>query len=79
MDEQTPRSKSPNQTNNSPKTTEAGCRAASGSRILGQDVRWMSRQPALNPQTKPTTPPKPARQDAEPLKAPESSVRMTDG
>jgi|GEM_PF-1317535 len=48
--------------NSSPKPTEAGAEPPSGSRILGQDDRWMSRQRALNPQTKPSTSPKPPLQ-----------------
>ena len=47
MDEQTPRSKSPKLTNNANEATEAGAEPPSGSRILGHDDRWMSKQRAL--------------------------------
>jgi len=78
MDEQTPRPKPPNQNKTSPEATEAGAEPPSGSRILDQDDRWMSKPHALIPKkTKP--PPKPPRQHAEPLQALESSVTMTDG
>jgi len=56
MDEQTTRSKSLKLTNNFPEATEAGAEPPSGSRILGQDDRWMSRQRALNPQTNHNSP-----------------------
>ena len=79
MDERTTRSKFPKLTTNSSEATEAGRRATSGSQILGHDDRWMSKPRALNPQTKKPIPPKPPRQDAEPLQALKSSVTMTDG
>ena len=78
MDEQTPRSKSPNQTINSPEVPEAGAEPPSGSRMLGQDDRWMSKQRALSPKQN-TNSPEATEAGAEPLQALESSVRMTDG
>ena len=54
--------------------TEAGAEPPSGSRILDQDDRWMSKQRALNPQTKIKTPPKPPRQEPSHLQALESSI-----